>query len=219
MNRLRYLHIGCGTNILPKPFENLDIRKLPGVDHISEVNPLPFKDDTFDLVYSAHVLEHFNRDETQDIVNEWVRVLKPGGTLRLSVPSLENLIEIYDKSNDISSVLGPFMGGQTYEQNFHYMLFDKQNLTDFMTIAGLTAIHPWDYRRTEHNDNWDFSQAVTNGVPISLNLEGRKIIKEDSKTKLLEDIKIDIQMLNECNDSNDKTISEIMMILKAMERR
>ena len=28
MNKERYLHIGCGSNILPSPFENLDTRKL-----------------------------------------------------------------------------------------------------------------------------------------------------------------------------------------------
>ena len=29
----KYLHIGCGDNLLPKPFINLDIRKKRG-DHI-----------------------------------------------------------------------------------------------------------------------------------------------------------------------------------------
>ena len=97
MSTERYLHIGCGNVILPKPFENLDTRPLEGVDHVSEAFPLPFEDNTFDLVYSSHVLEHFEKINTQAIVNEWVRILKPGGMIRLSVPSLENLIKIYEK--------------------------------------------------------------------------------------------------------------------------
>ena len=91
----KYLHIGCGGVILPQPFENLDGRDLPGVDYVGDVYPLDFKDNTFDLVYSSHVLEHFKRELTPKILKEWTRVLKPDGILRISVPSFENLIEIY----------------------------------------------------------------------------------------------------------------------------
>jgi len=219
MTDKRYLHIGCGANILPRPFENLDIREMAGVDHISEVNPLYFEDEIFDMVYSSHVLEHFNRNETQDILNEWVRVLKPGGTLRLSVPSLENLIDIYTESDDISSVIGPFVGGQTYEQNFHYMLFDQKSLKIFMEEAGLIAIHPWDYRRTEHSDYWDFSQAVTMGHSISLNLEARKPIRKEQKQDLLKEISINIDLLDIINKSHDLTIAEVILMLNKRSKR
>ena len=171
---MRYLHIGCGNVILPKPFENLDTRQLQGVDHVSQAFPLPFEDGTFDLVYSSHVLEHFTREQTQPVINEWVRVLKPGGILRLSVPSIENLIKIYQTSGDLNYIIGPLMGGQTYPENFHYNMFDTKSLTYYFEIAGCEAVHPWDYRRTSHSKFFDFSQAITWEIPISLNLEGRK---------------------------------------------
>jgi predicted SAM-dependent methyltransferase len=172
----RYLHIGCGKVILPKPFENLDTRELPGVDHISKAYPLDFDDNTFDLVYSSHVLEHFKKIETQSIVNEWVRVLKPGGIIRLSVPSLESLIKIYQTSGNIDDIIGPMMGGQTYDENFHYNIFDTKKLTFLLENAGCEAVHTWDYKRTSHSMFFDFSQATTLEIPISLNLEARKII-------------------------------------------
>ena len=170
----RYLHIGCGDVILPKPFENLDTRDMVGVDHVSEAFPLPFEDNTFELVYASHVLEHFTRGETQSVLNEWVRVLKPGGTIRLSVPSIEQLIQIYQKSEDIEYIIGPLMGGQTYEQNFHYNMFDTKSLTKYLETAGCEAVHPWNYKRTSHSKFFDFSQATTWEIPISLNLEARK---------------------------------------------
>jgi len=170
----RYLHIGCGDVILPYPFENLDTRPLKGVDHISEAFPLPFEDNVFDLVYSSHVLEHFLKIDTQAIINEWVRVLKPEGIIRLSVPSLEALIKIYELSGDMEYIIGPLMGGQTYDQNFHYNMFDKKRLTSYLENAGCEAIHTWDYRRTSHSKFFDFSQATTLEIPISLNLEARK---------------------------------------------
>ena len=170
----RYLHIGCGDVILPPPFENLDGRDLDGVDYISSVYPLEFDSNCFDLIYSSHVLEHFHRNKTLDVLKEWVRVLRPDGILRLSVPSFENLIKIYEISGEIDSVSGPLMGGQTYETNFHYNVFDKKYLTYLMEQSGLVAVHPWDFRRTSHSKHFDFSQATTWEIPISLNLEGRK---------------------------------------------
>ena len=176
MSTERYLHIGCGDVILPYPFENLDTRPLKGVDHVSEAFPLPFEDNIFDLVYSSHVLEHFKKADTQAIINEWVRVLKPDGIIRLSVPSLEALIKIYELSGDMDYIIGPLMGGQTYDQNFHYNMFDKKRLTTYLENAGCEAVHTWDYRRTSHSKFFDFSQATTLEIPISLNLEARKCI-------------------------------------------
>ena len=170
----RYLHLGCGDVILPPPFENLDGRNLPGVDYIGSVFPLPFEDNIFDLVYSSHVLEHFYRKDTLDVLKEWVRVLKNDGILRISVPSFENIIKIYQLCGNIENVTGPLMGGQTYETNFHYNVFDEKYLKKLMEEAGLIAVHTWDYRRTSHSNYFDFSQAITYEIPISLNLEGRK---------------------------------------------
>lgn len=171
---VKYLHIGCGNNVLPRPFYNLDARFIEGIDYLSEADKLDFPDNTFDMVYSSHVLEHFYKADTQRVLNEWVRVLKPGGIIRLSVPSLENLIKIYQKSGDISFIIGPLMGGQTYAQNFHYNAFDTKSLTQYLINSGCEAAHPWDYRRTSHSAFFDFSQATTMEMPISLNLEARK---------------------------------------------
>ena len=182
MNK-RYLHVGCGNNILPKPFENLDVRDIEGVDHISKDFPLTqFEDGTFDLVYASHILEHHPRNEVESVVSEWTRVLKVDGILRLSVPSFENAIKIYQETGKLENVIGPIIGGQTYEYEFHYCIFDNRTLTNLMKKCGLTAIHPWIYQRTTHTDYWDFSQAETYDIQVSLNLEGRKKMMDSSET-------------------------------------
>ena len=70
------LHIGAGETIIPEVI-NLDIRDKDGMDKVSLVYPLDFEDNVFDLVYSSHVLEHFPRKQTRNILQEWARVLKP----------------------------------------------------------------------------------------------------------------------------------------------
>lgn len=171
---VRYLHVGCGSVILPAPFENLDVRSGPGIQHTAAAYPLDFSSNTFDLLYSSHVLEHFKRQQTQDVLNDWVRVIKPGGTIRLSVPCLDSILKIYQQSGDIRNVLGPLFGGQTYSENFHYICFNESLLTEYLVKAGCEAVHHWDYRRTSHSMYFDFSQATTFEIPISLNLEARK---------------------------------------------
>lgn len=171
MNRL---HIGAGNVILPG-FVNLDAREAPGIDLVAPAYPLDgILDETFDLVYASHVLEHFHRGVIDDVLREWVRVLKHDGALRLAVPSFEHLVEIYVAHHDLSQIIGPLFGRQDYAQNFHFVTFDEATLRATMERAGLEAVHPWDFRRTTHSAHWDNSQATTLDIPISLNLEGRK---------------------------------------------
>ena len=126
------------------------------------------------MIYASHILEHYPRNDVERVLKEWVRVVKVDGTIRISVPSFKSAVEIYGKTGKLENVLGPLVGGQTYDYEFHYCLFDEKTLSSLMKKCGLTAIHPWLYTRTRHSDYWDFSQAVTHGVQVSLNLEGRK---------------------------------------------
>ena len=59
---------------------------------------IPFADDTFDLVYQAHLLEHFDRQAAPEVLKECWRVLKKGGVLRVVVPDLEILVNRYIES-------------------------------------------------------------------------------------------------------------------------
>lgn len=47
---------------------------------------LPFKDHSLDWVYSSHLIEDFDFSYWRELIGEWVRVLKPGGTLVILVP-------------------------------------------------------------------------------------------------------------------------------------
>jgi SAM-dependent methyltransferase len=56
---------------------------------------IPFADGTFDGVYHCHVLEHIDREDAPAFMAECLRVLKPGGVLRVVVPDLEALARKY----------------------------------------------------------------------------------------------------------------------------
>lgn len=52
---------------------------------VSDVRALPFRDGSFDAIYSMGTIEHF--DETEQAVAEMARVLKPGGRAIIGVPN------------------------------------------------------------------------------------------------------------------------------------
>ena len=96
------LNVGCGTDI-KKGYVNLDSHNNNGVDIVYDLNKiltgdkLPFKDNSFDIVYCSHVLEDFLTPEV--ILDELVRVTK--GKLIIIVPldttkGLTNLNHKYD---------------------------------------------------------------------------------------------------------------------------
>ena len=63
--------------------------------------PLPFGDSAFDDVYSEHALEHLPPRDVVGFLAEAWRVLRAGGTLRLSTPDLAKFAVAYvDRATD-----------------------------------------------------------------------------------------------------------------------
>lgn len=82
--------LDCGAGDRPTYLDrvvNLEVAAFPSTDVIADGESLPFRDASFDAVFSLAVLEHIRRPWVA--ARELVRVLKPGGTLRVDVPFLQ----------------------------------------------------------------------------------------------------------------------------------
>lgn len=174
------LHLGCGPRHIPG-FIHIDAIEYPHVDHVATIDNLSFiGNDSVELIYTCHVLEHFRRKDVARVVREWWRVLTPGGKLRVSVPDFARLCDVYQKSQDINQVIGPIFGRQDYLYNIHYNVFDETSLRALLTDCGYSDVRRYDWRDTEHADIDDYSQAYVphmdkdRGVLISLNVEATK---------------------------------------------
>jgi len=87
--RGRVLEVGCGTEKAFPHFIGYDSGHHFGrgaADIVGDAASLSlFADESFDALFSSHVLEHM--EDMQEALNEWARVIKPGGFLCLYVPS------------------------------------------------------------------------------------------------------------------------------------
>ena len=83
----RYLEIGPGTNRIVG-FETLDIVGGKDIDYVLDASKrLPFDDNSFDIIYASHILEHIPWYQVETTFKDWVRTLKPGGKLEVLVPN------------------------------------------------------------------------------------------------------------------------------------
>lgn len=174
------LHLGCGNVVLPG-WTNVDMMNYPGVDLIDDVTKLTkIPNSSCDIIYASHVLEHISRHKTIQALSLWRNKLKPGGILRISVPDFSKVVKVYSEKGNIKDIIGLVNGGQRSIYDSHLMIFDKPLITEYLTTAGFSNITEWDWRKTEHSDYDDYSQAYLphmdkeNGVLMSLNIEATK---------------------------------------------
>jgi len=174
------LHLGCGDKHIDG-FINIDFRYLPSVDDVSNVGLLrKYKENSVDLIYASHVLEHFSRWEYKTVLKRWFDLLKPTGILRLGVPDFNSIVEYYIKTKDLRSISGMLYGGQDYHGNNHYWVWDFETLKKELIEIGFSNVERYDWQQTEHYNIDDFTQSYLphmdkeNGLLMSLNIEAKK---------------------------------------------
>ena len=177
------LHLGCGAKYIPG-FFHVDALAYPHVDRQAMVERLDFlSNDSVELIFASHVLEHFGRHEVDNVLREWHRVLRPGGILRLGVPDFAACARLYVEGkllNGINDIMGLIIGGQRDSHDFHQMIFDRPTLEARLKAVGFSQCRLWDWRSTEHRQVDDYSQAYLphldkeHGTLVSLNLEAIK---------------------------------------------
>jgi SAM-dependent methyltransferase len=77
----------------------------PEVAQLDLRRPLPFDDESVDVCYASHVLEHLQRNEARKLLAECYRVTRKEGIIRLVVPDLESV------ARDYVRILGEVEGG------------------------------------------------------------------------------------------------------------
>ena len=105
---------------------------------------LPFAEGRVDFIYSSHAFEHFTYEQSVALTKECLRVLEPGGILRIVVPDLARLVDDYlaDPAPMASHrLIERLLLGHTWRDLLHpgahhSQMFDARSLVAMMREAG-----------------------------------------------------------------------------------
>jgi len=170
------VHIGCGEQNDAR-YINIDARSMPHVHYTSKSLELAqFNNNSIDLIYACHVLEHISHRKLIQTFSNWFSRLKHGGVLRLAVPNFDTIIEIYrDHEKSIDAIKLPLFGGQEDEFDYHAAVFNYNSLYGLLEHCGFTTIREWDPKSAPYYnfDDWAGRKFIVGGkeYKLSLNLE------------------------------------------------
>jgi predicted SAM-dependent methyltransferase len=127
--------------------------------------PLPFAANSITAIYGSHVLEHLYRAEAQELLQDCLRVLKPGGVIRIVVPDLQAMVTHYfegksGKFPDGGALPADFLNERLGFRNVarpqgnfifklyatwkdfhsHKYMYDSESLARYMSNAGFREV-------------------------------------------------------------------------------
>ena len=182
----RKLEIGPGPKRIDG-FETLNIVPGANVDYVADAGKrLPFPDETFDVVYASHVLEHIPWFDTEKVLREWRRVLKVGGVLQIWVPDGLKICKAFveaeflghdpfeddpwERFNEEKEVC-KWAAGRIFtygdgtsnpsSPNWHRALFSERYLCHLLQAIGLTEIRQLDHSEVRGQDHGWINLGVT----------------------------------------------------------
>ena len=76
-----------------------------GLEYADATRGLRLESGSVDVLYSSHMMEHLDKTEASDFLREAMRVLQPGGIIRIAVPDLARQARQYSESGDAEAFL------------------------------------------------------------------------------------------------------------------
>jgi predicted SAM-dependent methyltransferase len=146
------IEIGGGPHAQPG-FLHVDID--PGAHHLEWIAPawrLPVPDGFASEIVAVHALEHVEPARLADTLEEWHRVLAPGGRVEVHVPNGAALMEAFvnrpvpEKWPIMGSILGMYCSPDVRDprglttRSDHQLIFDAPLLRWALESAGFAAV-------------------------------------------------------------------------------
>jgi len=139
------INIGCGPMVLDG-WTNCDIQVSPKAPRppeiLCDVKSIPLEDECADVVMALHLLEHFYQWEAPAVVQEWRRLLKPGGKLILELPNLEAACRNLLKGMKDQMSMWPLYGDPGHKDPYmcHRWGYTPKTVTRFLKQQGFKKI-------------------------------------------------------------------------------
>jgi len=152
------VHLGCGSNIL-KGWTNVDIKNRRADMEFDIRGTFPFENESVEMIFSEHLIEHLTQDEGIAFLKECHRVLISGGVIRTSTPNLEWVIQKYlenklDEWKDCNWVPASRcrMLNEVMRQCRHKFVYDREELKDALREAGFSTLVNVGWRKSDYEE-------------------------------------------------------------------
>jgi predicted SAM-dependent methyltransferase len=146
---LRRLNWGCGAAGVPG-WINADLKQGPGIEISGDIRDgLPLDSDSIDYAVAIHALPEVPYTDLVDVLRELRRVLKSGGTLRISVPNVERAFDAYRRGDreffsipdEDAATIGAKLVTHLVWYGYTRSLFTKDFMEELLRRAGFETIH------------------------------------------------------------------------------
>ena len=145
------LHLACGHDY-NEDYINIDLYAPDDAkcDVRFDVQKLPYADNSVDEIKAFHIIEHFHFFEIKEVLNEWYRVLKPGGRLYLETPDFLETCRSFVDGNPESGydieqwrivLYGHFFAHAWVPGQTHKFLFTETQLRVNLGWAGFKTVN------------------------------------------------------------------------------
>ena len=172
-HRERKLHIGCGPMVLDGWINSDFVPRTREVIFLDITERLPFPDASLDYIYSEHLIEHVSLSAGIGHFKDCLRVLKPGGVIRVATPDLQFLLD-YFSGKPLTPVQEGFLAEMMNEfhpelarstvmssspaillNEFvrdwgHMFIYDRDTLAEALKLAGFATVQSCEVQRSEH---------------------------------------------------------------------
>lgn len=167
------LHIGGEMKEVGWKIYN--IQEADYVDIVGDIRDLSqFEDESLEMIYASHVLEHVPQNEVTKTLQGIYRVLRKDGYFYCSVPNLEALAKLFLSEklrlDQRWGVMEMIFGAQKDENDFHYVGWTLDFAKYFFGVSGFKTLKSV----KSFNLFDDSSELKPFGIQISLNLIAKK---------------------------------------------
>jgi predicted SAM-dependent methyltransferase len=100
---------------------------------------LPFKDNSVDIIYSSHFLEHVNGRTGFEILKECHRILKDNGKFRISLPCMDKAM-IHYNNKSWKKLNNFFYAANDDSFHSHRYAYNAESLTEILYSIGFKNI-------------------------------------------------------------------------------
>lgn len=135
------------NKITPERYQQYQQGIFRQIKYLNVGKKFPWSDDTFDNVYTSHMLEHLYPEEALNCISEVFRVMKKGGIFRIVVPDLDQMIASYNPNQPEVFLAEFFESTQRRDYNQHHWHYNEKLFQKILSEAGFSEVYRCEYKQ------------------------------------------------------------------------